>query len=108
MTDRQREAKRLRDRGLTYREIGVALGGVSSTQAQRLVQKEEARRRRAGELEGLDARIQGVLLAEGCTGRADVETLLNNLDQHPVVGLGATSILRIRAWLGAESLTRPP
>jgi DNA-directed RNA polymerase alpha subunit len=94
---RAREALSLRQKGLTYREIGERLG-VKAERAAQMVAKGERLARTPREIAGLSVRALNYLKALGITSKAQAR----NADLGWMPNVGPKTVAEVRAWAASE------
>ncbi|MGH8587373.1 MAG: hypothetical protein ACREWE_14725 [Gammaproteobacteria bacterium] len=106
MTERQERAARLRQQGLTFREIGQAMGVTAARASQMVAVAQRREEQKDHWTAGLSTHIRNALLAKRFRSRAEVEAALEvgaiavrTDGRGTIPTLGRKGIAELRQWV---------
>jgi DNA-binding transcriptional MerR regulator len=98
--DRLRQVKRMREEGMTFKEIGEQFG-VCLEHARVMYHKAlQLNGSEVGETGALPVRVYNALKRRGITTRAQVIEAIKTGRINNIMGLGKTGIAEIERWAG--------
>lgn len=105
------DARRVRAEGLTWAEVGAAVG-IGGERCRQVVQKLEREKARPGyvtpapdSVRYLEVRTANLLLSAGFKTKADVVAFLGGRPMRPgmIAGLGKVMCEEVMRWIGAPT-----